>query len=165
MPTVRADHPEEIQKWMAYWIESDIDKLWSIFSAGKGYEVWAQVEIADYLNNVANLFAWVEQEEPIYSTDPATPRQQRRVDFVISDDDKKLQHVIELKCRREKQTADDFRTELYNDWTKIQDELKQDYRYARRWVIGINPGGTTPDTNWSQSSISPALFARTYQPV
>jgi hypothetical protein len=61
-----------------------------------------ELRIADYLNNAAKVFAWVQSKQPIYATNPATPHQQRRVDFVISDINHNPQYLIELKCRRDR---------------------------------------------------------------
>ncbi|CAK5263910.1 unnamed protein product [Mycena citricolor] len=98
-------------------IGNKLDKLVKIRLQRGGWEKWFQVELCLLINhfhdrnNVHAVYS-AEREEQVF------PGTRKSVDVSISEGGK-YTHVLELKCGRNNQSANDLAQDIWDDWEKV----------------------------------------------
>ena len=158
--------------WLREWISEQQQKhntkITDIFKDDKGWEVWAQVDIAWHIRQYMKGNWKLTREEPVYHHPEHTGKEQA-ADFVIwhgaekDESNQKAKHIIELKCNGFSYHSN-FGHQVQTDWTKLEQELKGPYKAAKRWSVAIEPEGNWGDAlilaGWTRCPDEPMLYYR-----
>lgn len=127
------------------WINANEPKIRRIYNFQKGWEVWAQCELADFLatRDQSNI---VLRETGVY--EGKTWRADLYYQDVASHNKR---HVIEIKCKSYDKSDTEFQSDADADTNKITDQLKSN-KEVTKWCLAFVWPNTVMSTDWHQAT-------------
>jgi len=130
---------------IAEWIDHKQADILRAYYLGWGWEIWAQVQLGADINVflgglAATRHAYIYQNNQ--QSDIAVYNDAATIQNGVLTPNGKLIHGIELKCRSINGNANNFRDQVYADYTKVVlNHLKTEHKTTgKSTVIGINVG-------------------------
>jgi hypothetical protein len=127
------------------WINGNAAKIRRIHKFEKGWEGWAQCEIADFIST-REPHSVVRREDTPYSG------KTWRTDLYYWCSDFNKQHIIEIKCKSHNKTDGDFLADANADANKIIDRLEGKYAAATKWCLTFVWRDTVMSNDWHDAT-------------